>query len=193
MTSELRGLDQRLPGTRDRAIERRIVEVRRDCATRLVPTGDPASLKKGDFVTLVQAMGGSYTVVSSGNMMRIEPFDADAIGFEAQDIRLETQADGSFGRHEVEAVLRTVYDPEIPVNILDLGLIYDCEVTGRDVRIEMTLTAPGCGMGPVLVDDIVSRLKRSPNVGEVTVELVFDPPWARERMSEEAQLQLGLY
>ena len=169
------------------------MEVRRDCAARLVPTGDPASLTKGDFVTLVQAMGGSYTVVSGGNMMRVDPFDADALGFEAQDIRLETKPDGSFGRAEVEEVLRSIYDPEIPVNILDLGLIYDCQVDGRDVSIQMTLTAPGCGMGPVLVDDIVSRLRRSSDVGEVDVELVFDPPWSRELMSEEAQLQLGLY
>lgn len=167
--------------------------MRRDCAARLVPTGDPASLNKGSFVTLVQAMGGSYTVVSGGNMMRVDPYDADALGFEASDIQLEAKADGSFGQHEVEEVLRTIYDPEIPVNILDLGLIYDCQVAGSDVHIQMTLTAPGCGMGPVLVDDIVSRLKRSPQVGEVNVELVFDPPWTRERMSEEAQLQLGLY
>lgn len=167
--------------------------MRRDCAARLVPTGDPAHLSKGSFVTLVQAMGGSYTVVFGGNMMRVDPFNADALGFEAQDIQLATKADGSFGKQEVEDVLRTIYDPEIPVNILDLGLIYDCEIDGRDVHIQMTLTAPGCGMGPVLVDDIVSRLKRSEAVGDVDVELVFDPPWTRERMSEEAQLQLGLY
>ena len=170
-----------------------MIEVRRDCAARLVPTGDPTSLSKGSFVTLAQDFGGSYTVVSGGNMMRVDPFDADALGFEAQDIALTPKADGTFGSEEVFDVLRTVYDPDIPVNILDLGLIYNCEVEGRDVRIEMTLTAPGCGMGPVLVDDIVTRLKRSQAVGEVDVELVFDPPWSRERMSEEAQLQLGLY
>jgi len=167
--------------------------VRRDCAARLVPTGDPASLTKGSFVTLVQDFGGAYTVVSGGNMMRVDPFNADALGFEAKDFRLETKPDGSFGSEEVFDVLRTVYDPEIPVNVLDLGLIYACEVENRDIRIQMTLTAPGCGMGPVLVDDIVTRLKRSDAVGEVDVELVFDPPWSRERMSEEAQLQLGLY
>ncbi len=126
-------------------------------------------------------------------MMRVDPFNADALGFEAKDFRLETKPDGSFGSEEVFDVLRTVYDPEIPVNVLDLGLIYACEVENRDIRIQMTLTAPGCGMGPVLVDDIVTRLKRSDAVGEVDVELVFDPPWSRERMSEEAQLQLGLY
>jgi len=126
-------------------------------------------------------------------MMRVDPFNADALGFEAKDFRLEPKPDGSFGSEEVFDVLRTVYDPEIPVNVLDLGLIYACEVENRDIRIQMTLTAPGCGMGPVLVDDIVTRLKRSDAVGEVDVELVFDPPWSRERMSEEAQLQLGLY
>lgn len=126
-------------------------------------------------------------------MMRVDPVNADALGFEAEDIRLEPKPDGSFGRQEVEDLLRTIYDPEIPVNILDLGLIYDCEIDGQDIRIQMTLTAPGCGMGPVLVNDIVSRLKRSESVGKVDVELVFDPPWTRERMSEEAQLQLGLY
>jgi probable FeS assembly SUF system protein SufT len=175
-------------------MERRLVAVQRDCPARLVPTGDPITIPKGSFVTLTQTLGGTYTVIVGGNMARVDGADADALGFEPEVLTFEPRADGQVDRHQVHQALATVYDPEIPVNIVDLGLIYGCDVTpeGR-VEVRMTLTAPGCGMGPVLVEEIKRRVARVPNVTGVDVELVFDPPWSRDMMTEEAQLELGLF
>jgi probable FeS assembly SUF system protein SufT len=175
-------------------VERRLVSTLRECPARLVPTGDPITIPKGIFVTLTQSLGGTYTVIVNGNMARIDGTDADALGFEPQRLRFMPRADGRVDRQQVHEALTTVYDPEIPVNIVDLGLVYGCEVDddGR-VRITMTLTAAGCGMGPVLVEDIKARLAQVPNVSGVDVDLVFDPPWSRDMMTEEAQLELGLY
>lgn len=175
-------------------MEKRLVPIRRDCQARLVPTGDPITIRAGTFVTLTQTLGGTYTVVVNGNMARVDGADADALGFEPDPIRFEPRPDGKVDPRQVHDALATVYDPEIPVNIVDLGLIYDCQV-GDDghVHVKMTLTAPGCGMGPVLVQDVESRLSRVPNVTGVDVELVFDPPWSRDMMTEEAQLELGIY
>jgi probable FeS assembly SUF system protein SufT len=126
-------------------------------------------------------------------MARIDGEDADCLGFEPEVLSFEPPADGSVDPEQVDRSLETVFDPEIPVNIVDLGLIYGKQITGHDVSITMTLTAPGCGMGPTLVDDVKRRVGRVPNVQQVTVDLVFDPPWSREMMSEEAQLELGLF
>jgi probable FeS assembly SUF system protein SufT len=175
-------------------VERRLVSTLRECPARLVPTGDPITIPKGIFVTLTQSLGGTYTVIVNGNMARIDGTDADALGFEPQRLSFTPRPDGTVDRHQVHEALATVYDPEIPVNIVDLGLVYGCEVgdDGR-VQITMTLTAPGCGMGPVLVEDIKARLAQVPHVTGVDVALVFDPPWSRDMMTEEAQLELGLY
>ena len=188
-------------------MERRIVVTTRDCPARLVPIGTPVTIPKGTFVTLTQALGGTYTVVWNGNMARVDGTDGDALGFEAEALDFVRNADGTVNLDDVHKALRTIYDPEIPVNVVDLGLIYGCEllvepamagsVPGNEHRrvisIRMTLTAPGCGMGPVLVDEIKHRLGRIPNVDEVRVDLVFDPPWSRDMMTEEAQLELGLF
>ena len=175
-------------------MERRLVAVQRDVAARLVPTGDPVTIRGGTFVTLTQSLGGTYTVVVNGNMARIDGSDADALGFEPQRLAFEPRPDGKVDAHQVHEALATVYDPEIPVNIVDLGLVYQCDIDSDGVvRLEMTLTAPGCGMGPVLVEDVKSRLSQVPNVKGVEVELVFDPPWSRDMMTEEAQLELGLF
>jgi probable FeS assembly SUF system protein SufT len=178
-------------------MERRLIHVQRDCPARLVPVGTPITVPAGTFVTLTQSLGGSYTVVFNGNMARIDGRDGDALGFTPTEYHFEPAADGRIDPDHVWDALRTVYDPEIPVNIVDLGLIYDVDVTTvgnrQRVDIEMTLTAPGCGMGPVLVDEIKERLRLVPFVDEVCVELVFDPPWSRDRMTEEAQLELGLF
>ena len=123
-------------------------------------------------------------------MARIAGTDADAIGLAPET--LEFSADESDEEHVWHA-LRSVYDPEIPVNIADLGLIYSVDVSAGNVRIEMTLTAPGCGMGPVLVEEVKDRVLMAPDISNVEVELVFDPPWSREMMSEEAQLELGVF
>lgn len=175
-------------------MERRLVPLRRDCPARLVPTGDPITIREGTFVTLTQNLGGTYTVVVNGNMARVDGSDADALGFEPQRLDFEPRPDGLVDQQQVHEALATVYDPEIPVNIVDLGLVYDCRV-GDDgsVHVQMTLTAPGCGMGPVLVEDVKSRIAQVPNVTDVDVDLVFDPPWSRDMMTEEAQLELGIF
>jgi probable FeS assembly SUF system protein SufT len=175
-------------------VERRLVHVNRNCPARLVPTGDPIEIRKGTFVTLTQAQGGHFTVVVNGNMARIDGRDGDALGFEPDVLQHAPRPDGRVDPAQVDTALASVYDPEIPVSIVDLGLVYGREI-GADgvVQIRMTLTAPGCGMGQVLVDDVRERVGAVPNVRAVEVALVFDPPWSRSMMSEEAQLELGLF
>ncbi len=174
-------------------MERRVIPVSRTVEARLVPTGTPISIPEGVFVTLTQALGGTYTIVYNGNMARVEAANADALGFEPETRQFETPADGKISNDQVWQALRTIHDPEIPVNIVDLGLVYEVEVADSEVAVTMTLTAPGCGMGPVLVQDVKTRLGEVPFVEDVAVDLVFDPPWSRDLMSEEAQLELGLF
>ena len=174
-------------------MERRIIPTARPVQGKLVPTGDPVTIPGGTFVTLTQALGGSYTVIFNGNMARIDGADGDALGLTPETLTFEPPADGAVDAEQVDAALSSVFDPEIPVNIVDLGLIYDRRIQDGRVRIDMTLTAPGCGMGPVLVDEVKARVAQVPFVTGVEVELVFDPPWSRDRMSEEAQLELGLF
>ena len=174
-------------------MERRIIPTARPVQGKLVPTGDPVSIPGGTFVTLTQALGGSYTVIFNGNMARIDGADGDALGLTPESLTFEPPADGAVDAEQVDAALASVFDPEIPVNIVDLGLIYARRIQDGQVHIDMTLTAPGCGMGPVLVDEVKARVGQVPFVTGVDVELVFDPPWSRERMSEEAQLELGLF
>ena len=158
--------------------ERTLLTTRREVAGRLVPVGDPVTVPADSFVTLTQSLGGNYTIVYNGNMVRIDGTDDDQIS-EAQ----------------VWEALHTVYDPEIPVDLVNLGLVYrvDIDQSSGGVAVAMTLTAPGCGMGPVLVGDVEHRLRLVPNVKSVSVELVFDPPWSRDMMSEEAQLETGMF
>ena len=171
-----------------------MVPTSRTVEARLVPTGDPVTIPGGTFVTLTQSLGGTYTVVFNGNMARVDGADADALGCTPEVLQCAEPANGKVDPAQVELALASVFDPEMPVNIVDLGLVYDRTI-GDDgaVTVIMTLTAPGCGMGPVLIDDVKSRLASVPNVNRVAVELVFDPPWSREMMSEEARLELGLY
>ena len=174
-------------------MERRLVTVLRDCDARLVPTGDPIRVPKDAFVTLTQSLGGVYTIILNGNMARIDGANADALGFEQTSLDFTVPDDGNISPAQIDQALASVYDPEIPVSIVDLGLVYAVEVKGSDVEIKMTLTAPGCGMGPVLVEEVKSRVGQVPFVQSVVVELVFDPPWSRDMMSEEAQLELGMF
>lgn len=175
--------------------EQRIVTTVRDCPGRLVPVGDPVTIPAHTFVTITQSLGGNYTVVYNGNMVRVDGTDADALGLEKQVLEFEDRGDGQIHEDQVWQALETVYDPEIPVNLRSLGLIYKLEIDqqNKEVNIDMTLTAPGCGMGPVLVGDVKYRVAQVPNVEKVNVELVFDPPWHRDMMSEEAQLETGLF
>lgn len=173
------------------------IEVKRDCDATLIPSGDKVAIKQGSTVMVTQALGNSYTVYLNGNLVRIAGKDGDALGLvvlEDDDINEKIEASLE---EKIEIQLKTCYDPEIPVNIVDLGLIYERQLVplGKNsyqVSIKMTLTAPGCGMGPVLVGDIVEKLRKINEISDVQVELVFDPPWDRSKMTEVAKLQLGL-
>jgi probable FeS assembly SUF system protein SufT len=172
----------------------------RDCDAVLIPSGEPITLKAGDPVYITQTLGNNYTVYIHGNLARIAGQDLDALGLEpiVETVRAAASADGSVDESLIWDQLRTCYDPEIPINIVDLGLIYDCSISslaegGNRVEIKLTLTAPGCGMGQFLVEDVKSKIEQVPNVTEVEVELVFDPPWNYDMMSEAARLQTGMY
>ena len=176
-------------------MERRMVVARADCPARRVPDGTPLTIPKDTFVTITQALGGNYTVTYNGQMVRVDGTDAEALGLEPELLSFPEPADDQICEEQVWEALKTVYDPEIPVDLVNLGLIYRVAVDqqAHRVTIEMTLAAPGCGMGPVLVGDVEYRVKLVPNVDEVKVDLVFDPPWQRDMMSEEAQLETGMF
>jgi probable FeS assembly SUF system protein SufT len=176
-------------------MERRMVVTTRDCPARLVPVGTPVTIPRDTFVTITQSLGGSYTVTLNGNMARVDGTDADALGLEPIEFDFTPPADGRIDESQLRQALKSIYDPEIPVDIVELGLVYGVSVEQEHglVRISMTLTAPGCGMGPVLVSDVKYRLAKVPHVREVDVDLVFDPPWSRERMSDEARLETGMF
>ncbi len=176
-------------------MQQSMVVTSRDCPARRVPSGERAVLPAGQFLTINQSLGGNFTVTFQGNMYRIDGTDADAIG---QKVDLPVFADdgsGNISEEQVWDALDSIFDPEIPISLVQLGLIYGVEVEqgSGSVAIRMTLTAPGCGMGPVLVSDVEYRVGKVPNVQAVQVELVFDPPWSREMMTEEAQLEAGLF
>jgi len=175
--------------------EQRVVATVRECPGRLVPVGTPMTIPAHTFVTVTQALGGNFTVVYQGNMVRVDGTDADALGMEKFELTFETPTDGKIHEEQIWQALETVYDPEIPVNLKSLGLIYKVAIDQESgkVTIDMTLTAPGCGMGPELVGDVKYRVALVPNVKSVDVELVFDPPWSRHMMSEEAQLETGMF
>ncbi|MGH8062292.1 MAG: putative Fe-S cluster assembly protein SufT [Pseudoxanthomonas sp.] len=174
------------------------VQFERDCAAVLVPQGDSVTLPAGSFGYITQALGGSYTVFVEGNLFRIAGQDGDAIGKEpAESLSLPENASDEEVEQLVWKQLRTCFDPEIPFNIVDLGLVYEANLRHRDdgqrgVEVKMTLTAPGCGMGEILVDDVRNKLELIPTIIEADVELVFDPPWGRHMMSEAARLETGM-
>lgn len=179
--------------------EREVVVTKRDVDARIVPAGTEISIPKDSFVTITQSLGGTFTIAVNGNLARIEGRDADALGKTVEYEEVDAPEDGSVNDEQVWAALRQVYDPEIPVNIVELGLIYGFEVkqsesdpSQYEVLITMTLTAPGCGMGSVIVDDVKLYVGRVPNVSRVDVDLVFDPPWNNDMLSDEAKLELGL-
>jgi probable FeS assembly SUF system protein SufT len=174
------------------------VRFERDCEVVLVPQGEQVTLPAGSIGYITQALGGSYTVFVEGNLFRVAGKDADAIGKEPPaPLELPAGATDDEVEKLVWKQLRTCFDPEIPINVVDLGLVYEAIVRMRDdgqreVDIRMTLTAPACGMGDILVDDVRSKLELIPTVAEADVELVFDPPWNRTMMSEAARLETGM-
>lgn len=176
------------------------VVVNRDLPAVTVPYGSPVTIEKGCVAVITQQLGGSYTVMVEGNLYRVEGEDADALGFEPEVVEHnlpEGPITAQYVSDEAWNRLSTCYDPEIPVDIVNLGLVYRCDVKETEpekftIEMDMTLTAPGCGMGPLIADEARSKLLGIPGVQDVHVDLVWDPPWSREMISEPARLQMGL-
>ena len=190
---------QAAPTTMTRTPHRE-VELTRDCEAILIPQGTATSLSAGTRVMITQSLGGSYTVATEeGYLARITNANADALGFEQNDAPTAVAGAAAVAVDEkaVWEQLKTCYDPEIPVNIVDLGLVYDCTIVPREgggaqVLVKMTLTAPGCGMGPTIAAEARSRILSVPGVEEAEVELVWDPAWNQSMISEAGQMKLGL-
>lgn len=175
-----------------------LISLERDVDALLIPSGARIYLQKGTEVSITQALGGSYTVNIYGNLARIDGKDADALGLTYQPQFTEEDLQNSTVEELVWSQMKTCYDPEVPVNIVDLGLIYECVVTELpenhyQVNVKMTLTAPGCGMGPTLAAEIKQKIEEIPRVHEVNLEIVFDPPWNHSMMSDAAKLELGMF
>jgi probable FeS assembly SUF system protein SufT len=174
----------------------------RDCPAVQIPAGNSITLPAGSTVFITQSLGGSYTVATEMGLARVTAQNADALGLEVPAPEAAAPepahtADTPIDEKRIWDQLKTCYDPEIPVNIVDLGLIYDCHITPREaggalVTVKMTLTAPGCGMGPVLAQEAKSKIETLPGVDEAEVELVWDPPWNQAMISEAGKMQLGI-
>lgn len=178
--------------------DREIIVLSRDCAALLVPSGARIMLHVGTEVTITQSLGNSYTVSVYGNLARIDGKDADALGKTPVNPLNDLPKNATI-EDKVWWQLKSVYDPEIPVNIVDLGLVYQCDAqpdlndnTGYHIKIVMTLTAPGCGMGPVIAHDAKQKILAIPGVKTADIEIVFDPPWDQSKMSDVAKLELGM-
>jgi len=177
--------------------EREVVLTKREVEARLVPSGTEIMIPSDTFVTITQSLGGTFTVAVNGNLARIEGHDADALGKQPLVSNFDTPEDGTVNENQMWEALRNCYDPEIPVNVVELGLIYNCSIEqepehGNHIHITMTLTAAGCGMGPVITEDVKTKLEHVPNVDKVTVDLTFDPPWNSDMLTDEAKLELGM-
>ncbi len=172
----------------------------REVEVTLIPQGTPMTLPEGETVTITHRLGGNFTVMTHNGMFRISGANADALGEEVSDAAKQADAEGANDPVKTEDLweaLKTVFDPEIPVNIVDLGLVYSLECSertegGHKVDMQMTLTAPGCGMGPVIAEDAQMRLQTVPGVAEAQVDIVWDPPWNQDMITEEGKMVLGL-
>jgi probable FeS assembly SUF system protein SufT len=172
----------------------------RACEATQIPAGNTVLLSAGTEAEIVQTLGGSYTIQTLGGLFRIAGKDADALGISGTDSAASAKAHADAGPVEPEtvwSVLRTCYDPEIPVNIVDLGLVYDMALTplaagGTRAEVKMTLTAPGCGMGPAIAGDAQQKILDLPGIAEAEVQVVWDPPWNPARISPEGRAKLGL-
>ena len=175
------------------------VLVRRPVRVERIPDGSPMDLEAGSLAQITQALGSSFTLLVQGQLVRLRGSDADAIGKQPPaSLALPERVEIEDVTDLVWQTLRTCYDPEIPVNIVDLGLVYRCALEPLEgdekvrVVIDMTLTSVGCGMGEAIADEVCDKVLALPRVGEITVNMVFDPPWSRSMMSEAAMLSLGL-
>ncbi len=168
----------------------------RDVEANMVPSGDKVNLVDGNIVQITQSLGGNYTIVINGNMAQISAKNADALGIEVE-MPDSDSISSEFSEQLIWDQLKTCYDPEIPVNIVELGLIYDLNIKdgekGKKIEIKMTLTAPGCGMGPIISDEVDRKINALEDVENVNVELVWEPQWNQGMMSEAAQLELGMF
>ncbi len=178
-------------------IDNELIKVSRDCDAILIPGGEKVVLVEGTHVRITQALGGDYTVYVNGNLLKVSGKDSDAIGIKNESINKNISEDyGEVNEEHVWKVLKTCYDPDIPVNIVDLGLIYDMKldenIEGVTINIKMTLTAPGCGMGPVIAQDVEDKLMALSSVNRVVVDLVWEPVWNQAMMTDAAKLELGM-
>lgn len=181
------------------SIDHREIALTRDCDAIQIPSGNPIILPAGMSVIITQSLGGTYTIATPGGLARVEQKDCDALGINAEQAAADAAKIVPQGSLE-EAVwsqLKTVFDPEIPVNVVDLGLIYDCTLTKQDdgstsALVKMTLTAPGCGMGPAIAADARARILALDGIENADVELVWDPPWNQSMISEAGRMKLGL-
>ena len=172
----------------------------RDCEAIQIPSGQKTTIPAGTQGVITQSLGGSYTVATYQGLARVAENDLDALGLEKpqpQQTQKSAPTNGEVSEEDVWNQLRQCYDPEIPVNIVDLGLVYDCRLIkkpegGTKVEVKMTLTAPGCGMGDILVEDVRTKIEAVPTVAEADVELTFDPPWNQAMMSDVAKLETGM-
>jgi probable FeS assembly SUF system protein SufT len=173
------------------------VELKRDCEAVQIPSGASATLPAGTPVDITQTLGGTYTIHANGGLYRVSAKDADALGLEASNAEASAQSDGPMDEKQIWDALKSCYDPEIPVNIVDLGLVYDMHIaplpSGNSVvSVKMTLTAPGCGMGATIAGDAQQKLLYLPGVEEAVVEIVWDPPWHQSMITEQGRKILGL-
>ena len=176
-----------------------IIKLSQNCQATVIPGGQPMLLQAGEEVVVTQTLGDSVTVQTGmGYLVRIGAVDAAALGLTRPVAETLVTNEGPFDLDQVLEQLKTVFDPEIPVNVVDLGLIYVCQAepladgTHR-VEVKMSMTAPGCGMGDVLKEDARAAIHLVPGVSDIDIDLVWDPPWGQARMSEAARLQLGMY
>lgn len=174
----------------------REINLARDCDAIQIPSGHPLVLPAGMSVVITQSLGGTFTVATPGGLARIELKDADALGLSPDEATAKVKVEGSTEK-AVWDQLKTVFDPEIPVNIVDLGLVYDCQITPKEdgqsaVQVKMTLTAPGCGMGPTIAADARGKILSLEGIAEAEVDLVWDPPWNQAMISEAGKMKLGI-
>ena len=175
------------------------VSLTRDVIATLIPHGEEFTLGRGEKVTITHRLGGNFTVMTLQGMYRIGAKDADALGEDQtpSNLNLDSSNSDPADEDQIRESLKSVFDPEIPVNVVDLGLIYrveikDSEENGRMAFIDLTLTAPGCGMGPVIADDVKGKVLELPGIDDAEVEIVWDPPWTQDLISEEGKMELGL-
>jgi len=191
---KLQCLTVKAPNSKKPAKPPKTFVLSQDCEALRVPHGNRVTLPEGASVSITQALGGSFTVNHEGNLYRLSPEVTRQLGFQSDAIMFEPPEDGRISDQQCWDALRLVYDPEIPVNVVGLGLIYklDIDQDRHFVRVEMTLTSPGCGMGDIIAGDVKDKLLQVPHVEDARADIVFDPPWSYDNLEEEARLELGL-